>query len=617
MPEHEPVTGLPVDDALRVDVWRGEFTVGDSLVICARNLVDVVGTEELKNAVVTLHPQSAVEHLHHLFVAAGGEGSDAVLALEATEVALNRVEHRLVPVNPSEPLAGAPMRSPIPLADQFAGAASAMQDRAIAARSAIREGVAGAVASLLELMPQRRTTYRRIEPITRRRETQRRSAMALLTFLGVVAVLGVGLWLWGGPLRGSETPIISVSVGEAAFRDAQAKADQVLGTADLLTADPARALTLLRGAWSDLDRASGAGVSQAAVDQLRGQIAAGLDTLYHTHRVESTQVIGLPSSSEILSLVRGPDEAAYLAVDRSVVRVDTQTGTGVTVASAGDGPGTGMGAPLLLARGGLDVVVVDVRGGLWTWRPSDSAGNGTLSSKRVSGDQRWSPETPDIDTFVINPDLNLYRLYVPHAESAQILRYEPVGDGSGFSPPTAYFVGEDEPVADFHDIHVDGDIYALTSDGLLKYFNQRRVSFELATPPDAGDLRPGHDYRRLATTGERGSGRLFVWDAAQSRVLAFNKADGEYVEQWLAAEGAPAFSDVRGMYVLDRGETEPPLLLWADATHIYQTVLASTPAAGASPSPSAEATPTPPGSAEPSPTDQPSERPRRTPRPTP
>ena len=34
-----------VEDALRVDVWRGEFSVGDSLVICARNLVDVVGTE--------------------------------------------------------------------------------------------------------------------------------------------------------------------------------------------------------------------------------------------------------------------------------------------------------------------------------------------------------------------------------------------------------------------------------------------------------------------------------------------------------------------------------------------------------------------------------------------
>ena len=86
MPEHEPGEGLPRPTALRIDVWRGDFAVGDSLVLCSRNLVEVVGTEELKNAVVTLHPQSAVEHLHHLFVAAGGDGSDAVLAIEATEV---------------------------------------------------------------------------------------------------------------------------------------------------------------------------------------------------------------------------------------------------------------------------------------------------------------------------------------------------------------------------------------------------------------------------------------------------------------------------------------------------------------------------------------------------
>ena len=58
-----------------------------------------------------------MEHLHHLFVAAGGEGSDAVLALEATEASLTRIENRLVPVVPAEPLAGTPEHSPIPLAD--------------------------------------------------------------------------------------------------------------------------------------------------------------------------------------------------------------------------------------------------------------------------------------------------------------------------------------------------------------------------------------------------------------------------------------------------------------------------------------------------------------------
>ena len=92
----------------------------------SRNLTEVVGTEELKNAVVTLHPQSAVEHLHHLFVAAGGDGPDAVLAVEATRARL-RAGATVV----SRPAAGTDAFAdmpggPIPGGDQVAGAAAAV-----------------------------------------------------------------------------------------------------------------------------------------------------------------------------------------------------------------------------------------------------------------------------------------------------------------------------------------------------------------------------------------------------------------------------------------------------------------------------------------------------------
>ena len=85
---------------------------------------------------LTLHPQSAMEHLHHRFVAADGSGSDGAIAFEATEVSSTSRARTLVPVRPAEPLAGAPDRSPIPLADnvQAAGvavgaAAGSAQDR--------------------------------------------------------------------------------------------------------------------------------------------------------------------------------------------------------------------------------------------------------------------------------------------------------------------------------------------------------------------------------------------------------------------------------------------------------------------------------------------------------
>jgi hypothetical protein len=611
MPEQQSGEGLPADDNLRVDVWRGDFGVGDSLVLCSRNLVEVVGTEELKNAVVTLHPQSAVEHLHHLFVAAGGDGSDAVLAIEATEVALSRVEHRLVPVSPSEPLAGAPDRSPIPLADQFSGAASAVQDRAVAARSALGDSVNRAVSGLQDLLPHRRTTYRRISPATSRREAQRRAAMALLSFLGVVAVLGVGLWYWGGPLRGREDPRPQVTAGEAAYQAAQQKVSEV-ESGELLVNDPARAQRLLREAWSDLGRAETADVDAGAVAALRQCVGAGLDVLYGTNQATADEIYAAPAGAAIGALVVGPDEAYYLIVDRSIVRVDPQTGRSTVVVNAGEGPGAGIGAPRLLARGGLDLDIVDVRGELWRWRDS-----GTLSGPvRVGGDQVWGRDVVDIDTFLIDVDRSLYRLYVPHPTSRQILRYEPSADGGGFSAPTPYFVSEGEDVVAFRQIIVDGDVYALTADELLRYFNGRRATFELAAPPDADDLREDVGLQLMAATGTRGVGRLYIWDARHRRILVHEKADGAYVEQFVAAEGQPEFNDVRGLIVIERGETEPPILVWADAQRLYRTVLEATPEASPEPSPGETSGPSPQVTPT-GPTPEPTERPRRTPRETP
>jgi hypothetical protein len=183
LPAEDRGEGMPTAEDVRVGVWRGEIAVGDSLILVSGNLTRTVGTDELKNAVVTLHPQSAVEHLHHLFVAGGGTGSDAILALEATEVAATRTDRKLVPVRAPEPLAGAPERSPIPLADPLVAAASAVQDRAREAREAAGGAVFGLVDRLTELLPRRGTRYRHIAPQSSRREAQQRAAIAFLSLL--------------------------------------------------------------------------------------------------------------------------------------------------------------------------------------------------------------------------------------------------------------------------------------------------------------------------------------------------------------------------------------------------------------------------------------------------
>ncbi|MDL2335021.1 MAG: hypothetical protein QFC55_03185 [Chloroflexota bacterium] len=614
MPEHESGSGLPAADSLKVDVWRGEFSVGDSLVLCSRNMVETVGTEELKNAVVTLHPQSAAEHLHHLFVAAGGDGSDSVMALEATEVSLARVEHRLVPVSPSEPLAGAPITSPIPLADHIAGAATAVQERAVAARGALREGLSGAINRVLDLMPQRRTSFRRISSTTTKRETQRRAALAVLAGIGLVAVLGVGLWYWR-PLQ-SDNPIDQVNQGEAALADAIDSANQVFGADDLIHTDPDQAKTLLRDAWSNLAVAREAHVDATTIGQLDAQLRVGLDELYATTQVSASQIYTAPAGAKITALTHGPDDATYAIVGDTVVRLDPATGTPTTVIQTGDGPG-GIAAPRLLARGGPDLLIVDAAGGLWRWRPS-----GALGQIRLSGDQVWDETVINIQTFLINTDQGLYRIYVPYPKTAQILRYDPTADGGSFAAPAPYFISESVDVASFRELYVDGDVYAVTADNLEQYFSGRQTPFSLDPAPDDGDLRPGHDYVLLAATGVRGDGILCVWDKLWSRILVYDKSAGAYSTQFLAADGTQPLTDLTGMYVIDRGHTQPPLMVFATSSGIFSVELGGGTGPTSSPTPSTSATipplatppPTPSGPT-PEPTPEPT-RPRRTPRPS-
>ncbi len=632
MPEHHSGVGLPAADNLRLGVWRGDFAVGDSLVLASRNLVEVVGTEELKNAVVTLHPQSAVEHLHHLFVAAGGEGSDAVLALEATEASLTRADNRLVPVVPAEPLAGAPEKSPIPLADQVSGMAYAVRERASSTRTGVSEAFHGGVNRVLDLMPKRRTGYRRIRSSSDSADSRRRASLAAIALVTVMVILGGLVW-YLGPFR-SDNPTDNTPDGAAALSSATDKVNQVLAPGDdMIHNDPAQAQTLLQGAWDDLQHAK-AGVSAAAYQPVLERVTGALEELVGTAHITGTQFYAAPSGATVADVVLGPDNASYAIVGDGVVRVDPSNGSVATVVQSGAGSGQGMGRPRLLSVGGPDLLIVDDGGSLWRWRPSDAIGGGTLGEIRVVGDQLWGPDVVDIATFIINPAEGTYRLYVPYPTGSQVLRYEPTADGSGFSAPGPYFLNNNEPVSTFKQIMVDGDLYAVTPADLLKYFSGTKTGFSLDPAPDDLNLRPGHSYGLLDATGSKGSGQLFIWDSQWQRVLVYNKADGTYVEQYLAAPGAPPLSDLTGMYVIDRGVTQPPILVWARADGLYQAPLVAAPVATPSASPGASGVPS---SAAPSssptvrpttgvqtplpstltstpPSTEPTERPRRTPR---
>jgi hypothetical protein len=304
----------------------------------------------------------------------------------------------------------------------------------------------------------------------------------------------------------------------------------------------------------------------------------------------------LDPAADLSGLVQGPDGAAY-AIDRAahtVVRFDLAKKTAAVIVREGEGGASGVGDPWLLTVGGPDLVIIDHNGAVWRWRPADRNGHGTLGAVVMNRSETWGSDVTDVETFVENADAGLYNLYVVDPSSQQILRYAPAADGSGFpTAPTGYLATATD-VSGIEQLFIDGDIYALATDTVTRFVNGRPdPSFTLAVPPDDQDLRPGHHYELLTASATRGQGTLYVYDATWNRVIAFDKATGDYQSQYVALTDTPAFADLRGMFLLEAGGGTTPSLVWVTKDRLMVTPLQAAPtgaAASPSPSPSPRAT---------------------------
>ena len=579
LPEEERGEGLPSPDDPHVDVWRGDLAAGDSLLLVSRNLVRVVGTEELKNAVVTLHPQSAVEHLHHLFVAAGGDGSDAVLAVEATDARAGdgrRAAARPQILEEDEP---EPSRLPPPVAAALDALATGAQE------------VQGAVASAFwavwdrfaDLFPRRRSRYRRVASAGNRRDAQRRAAFAVLGMVGVVAVVGVSAWLIADVIAGSggggrsSTP---TSV-EVAIADARDRLDEVNDN-DLIVDDEARAMRLLREAWNTLGRAAQPGENRQ-VDAVRNDVRRELDRIYQAFPAETKPVVAwssVESDPLPIQLEIGPDGAAYTIDQRSgaILRIDLTDGTSTPIVVPGEGDAEGMAEPWLLADAERDLLILDRGGLLWRWRPGDG---GNLREIPVAAAD-WS-DVIDIAAYVRTAGSQLYNLYVVDPSDQQIVVYTPAGDGNSFPNTGVGRLANATDMSAVRKLAIDGDIYLLSVDKLSRFRSGRPTDFELDTLPDDGDVRPTTRWNEVALTGVSGTGSIFVSDYRHRRIVEYNKVDGRYVRQFVSPDAEREFVDIRGMDIIDPADG-PPTLVWLNRSHLWLTPLE---APSSSPSPSA------------------------------
>ena len=155
-----------------------------------------------------------------------------------------------------------------------------------------------------------------------------------------------------------------------------------------------------------------------------------------------------------------------------------------------------------------------------------------------------APDSRLLAALQHRPPLEIFNLYVVDAGGAGVLKWGPA-DAIPVrypDPPQPFLVEEpDLPAAAARDILVDASLW------LLQARTMTRVNFgtplpqedySLDPPPDV-TVRPELDYRLVdaATVGDRET--FYVYDAANARIIAFQRADGAFVRQWLApSEGA-------------------------------------------------------------------------------
>jgi hypothetical protein len=598
LPDPHRERGLP-SDGLEPDVWRGEITVGDSLVLTSPNIVARLGADELKDAMLTLHPQSAMEHLHARFRAAEGSGSDGAIAFEATEVAPTSRARTLVPVRPAEPLAGAPDRSPIPLADNVQAAGAAMSAAAGTAREAAGGAFDRLVARAHDFMPRRKPAYRRVTPLASRRETQRRAALAVLALVTVVGGLGLGVYAFGG--QGAKVSISSVNAGQAAIDLAKANLAKVSnsGGVDLIADDPEQALQLLTGAYTALDNAQAAKVSAATIAPIRTKVVAGLDRLYGVVDVSSTTLLAFKPAAgakpfDLRSLVRGPDGAPYVidATNGAVYRVDLKRKRATAILTKGK---QGFSTPKFLAVGGRDLLVLDTKNVLWRWRPSNDAGKGTPNKVDVYGATQWGDDIAAIGTYLRDEQRGLFNLYVIDPSEQQIRHYPPASDGGGFPNRSSGWLATARDVGKMTAMYIDGDIFIVEGGVIERFASGKTDGWEPKPLPDTL-LRKTSVATLVSGQGERRKGTVFAFDKDNARLIEYDKATGNYVAQYRLAGADDGWQDLRSFYVVPGVEAGPATLVWLSGSAVHQALLEAAPEVNAVPSASPGAS----GSAKPS-----------------
>ncbi len=438
----------------------------------------------------------------------------------------------------------------MPLADAIGRAAHRSGDALDAVQAAAGRAILYGLNILLAFVPRRRPRYPSTILQTEVQEEGRRRRRGLLWMAVVAAMLAVGATVASLPNARPTDAIPRAAISRAAIREAQdllAQVNERVDGRDLIDRNPERATDRLNSAFAAISRAIGAGVSPVALGSLQGQVDRGLDSIYLVGRIgESATVVDLAASFapfDPLDMVVATDGSLWVAeVARGrLIRIDPTTGEAAVVLRSGQVVGgRTAGAPWLLATAATDVVLVDRQRQAWRF----DLGRPEPSLLVLPGLDAVSAESRLLAALQHRPPLEIFNLYLVDAVNGQVDKWSP-----GTVVPVVYpsaaqplLTGTpDLPAGSARDLLVDANLWLLQARTVTRVnvgLPLPQTEYSLDPPPDA-NIRPRLDYQLLdgATVGERDL--FYVYDAANARIIAYQRADGVFVRQWLAPRSGP------------------------------------------------------------------------------
>lgn len=551
--------------------WSGELAHGDRLAIVSRNLAEVIGAEDMRATLLRLRPGPAARELHETFLDRGGTGSDGLITFELNAISLTAATHRLEPVRPADSLAGLPDRSPVPGADAVGGALR-RADRAVDhAQSRVGSSFDVWTGRLMALMPHRRVDYpSRVVP-TEAVDARRRRRLGALGMVAVAGLVAAGVTVASYPSVDPTQAIPRLTVA----REAIAEGEDLISTVearvdglDLVERDPERAKELLADAGDALDRAEGAGVPAAALEPLRVRLDGRVDALYTVSRIrELSTVADLATAFANVDperMVAASDGSLWIleAGRGRIIRIDPATGAAVAVYRAGQQLEGGVaGDPWLIATAATDVVVVDRDRQAWRADLVEQV----MRRMPLAGVEDLDSGSRLLTALQHQPPLEIFNLYAVDGADGTVWKWTP--------PPVIPVTFPDLPEsfltsapdldpAAARDIRADANLWFLHRATVTRVNFGTPVpqeDFSLDRPPDAA-VRASLDYTLFdaATIGDRDE--FFVYDAGNDRILAFQRADGAFVRQWMAprrGDAAGLLDEVLGIDVVSVADGPP------------------------------------------------------------